>query len=682
MRNDFKQPDALLLCERPVISAVILFALLSASGLGGENPDSLRWRRPTQSYEFDTGILFGCIDPYSWYHGVAGLMHRDFPLDVVRPRKAFLNAEYYLRPGSGKLMLPREISSARKTTHELANGTIWIRFPPEESYGVALDIAYRPHADFIDMHVHLTPSKDVAAFELFFASYVGEQFHETWVPLEDEDGDLAWKRLENRRNLNEVFAIVRDANQHSRLDDGRWGGRMTEDTNVVIQRQHFSRPILVARDPQTGFALVFLCDATATTLLAGQYHVWDTAHDWCFGFDLVQGKPVQASARLIFRRFHDPEQMAETLHREWSAFDSRNGTGPQIEGPPGKQPNRATEIRTGDESRQGFETPGTPEDEKEFKARTLQALDDLMGRAPFGSDPPLSPRVLSTTDEGHYVRKKVRYGNASDDVVWAWLLIPKSAKDGSVPAIICLPGSFMTPNWGKDAPAGLQGPLNKGDPESYGRDFAAAGYIVLCPDYPCAGERTAPSLKSHDTTELDKRFPNWTRMGMSTWDVSRGIDFLLTLPEVDAQRIGCTGWSQGGLTSLLGAAKDPRIAVTVSVCGWSPWRGRPLTGTLASYNFPRLRPFVEQQRPLPVDLDEVAALIAPRPLLNINARADRYFPNRQILADAESELARYYRWLNAATHFQAISIPGDHAYSQAAADASRKWFDRWLRGAE
>lgn len=72
MRNDFKQPDTLLLCGRPVISAVILFALLPASRLDGENPDSLRWRRPTQSYEFDTGILFGCIEPYSWYHGVAG----------------------------------------------------------------------------------------------------------------------------------------------------------------------------------------------------------------------------------------------------------------------------------------------------------------------------------------------------------------------------------------------------------------------------------------------------------------------------------------------------------------------------------------------------------------------------------------------------------------------------------
>ena len=37
----------------------------------------INWSNATQSYEFDTGLLFGCIDPYSWYHGVAGLVQRD-----------------------------------------------------------------------------------------------------------------------------------------------------------------------------------------------------------------------------------------------------------------------------------------------------------------------------------------------------------------------------------------------------------------------------------------------------------------------------------------------------------------------------------------------------------------------------------------------------------------------------
>ena len=203
--------------------------------------------------------------------------------------------------------------------------------------------------------------------------------------------------------------------------------------------------------------------------------------------------------------------------------------------------------------------PASAEALVDFSERTTAGLLEMLGTPPFDDPPPLNPCLMHVVDAGNYWRKKVRYGNETDDVVWAWLLVPKHVSE-PVPAIICLPGSFMTPNWGKDAPAGLGGVENLGDPEAYGADLARLGYVTLCPDYPCAGERTTPGLKSHDTTDFDRRFPTWTRVGMSAWDVSRAVDFLLTVPEVDAGRIGCTGWSQGGQMSLLGAALEPRIA--------------------------------------------------------------------------------------------------------------------------
>jgi dienelactone hydrolase len=240
--------------------------------------------------------------------------------------------------------------------------------------------------------------------------------------------------------------------------------------------------------------------------------------------------------------------------------------------------------------------PSSLEEFAAFAQKTRAALLNILGTPPFTQPPPLSPQLIYTADEGSYYRRKVRYGNESDDVVWAWLLEPKGISEPT-PAVICLPGSFMTPNWGKDGPAGLAGPLEAGDPEAYGADLARLGYIALCPDYPCAGERTTPSLKSHDTAELDRRFPTWTRVGLSTWDVSRAVDFLLTLPEVDPNRIGCTGWSQGGQMSLLGAALDERIAAVAPVCGWSPLRGldeRIVDNLVQSYNYPRLRLYAEE----------------------------------------------------------------------------------------
>ncbi len=329
-----------------------------------------------------------------------------------------------------------------------------------------------------------------------------------------------------------------------------------------------------------------------------------------------------------------------------------------------------------------FECPTSPEAFGRFRAETLDALREVLGSTPFDDPPPLNPQVIYTSDDGVYWRRKVRYGNESDDVVWAWLLVPKDVDDDAPhPAVICLPGSFMTPNWGKDGPAGLAGPENAGDPEAYGADLARLGYIALCPDYPCAGERTTPGLKSHDTTEFDKRFPTLTRVGMSAWDVSRAVDFLLTVPEVDPNRIGCTGWSQGGQMSVLGAALDTRIAAVASVCGWSPLRNQsgPIADNLTrSYNFPRLRPYAKAARPMAFDLDAVAACIAPRPFLDVRAREDRYTPNRNDIAHATSEIRKVYQLLDVPDRFRAYTFSGDHAHNTHAARETQVWFYRWL----
>lgn len=316
----------------------------------------------------------------------------------------------------------------------------------------------------------------------------------------------------------------------------------------------------------------------------------------------------------------------------------------------------------------------------EHRARVRRALAELLGQSPFEHSPPLSARIIYSADEGGWWRHKVTYGNPSDDVVHAWLLVPKQL-DGPVPAVICLPGSFMTPNWGKDAPAGLAGPLTAGDPEAYGRDLVRRGYVVVCPDYPCCGERTTPGLKSHDTAELDRRFPEWTRVGLSAWDVSRAVDFLLERPEVDGRRIGCVGWSQGGQMSLIGAALDERIHTTVSVCGWGPLRG--VSGGRAanwarSYNFPRLQSHLEAGIPLPVDFDHLAAALAPRPFLDVRAREDDTFPNPGEIEHSLERVAAVYELAGDGDRFGVAWLPGGHGYSSGAARETEAWLHRWL----
>lgn len=272
------------------------------------------WNDATACYEFDTGVLFGCIRPFGHYHGIGGLMHRKLRLDLVRPEKAFLNAEYYIRPASGRQMLPRNLSHDRKTTHETRDHAVTLHFPPEPEFGLHLELSYLPHADIIDMRIRIRPTKDVDRLEIFFASYVCAALSETWVPLRNPKAKRAWVMLDNRRRLNGIFGIMSDRSLRDLLP------RQYPNHPVKVEKRVFSEPILVAKEPAQGLAIIFLCDPQTTKYLAGQYHGWDTAHDWSLTADLAKGREVEAWVRMICRSYVDAQTMFEEIPSLWVEF--------------------------------------------------------------------------------------------------------------------------------------------------------------------------------------------------------------------------------------------------------------------------------------------------------------------------------------------------------------------------
>ncbi len=252
----------------------------------------MRWTDAYDGYAFNTGVISGMINPFGDYHGVSGLMHRDHMINVVRPHKALLNAEYYLRPGSGMYMHPRWLSKQRCVEHGLEDGRVVLKFPEEDAYGFRMTLTYGAAEDVIDMTMRIDPTRPIEAFEIFFASYVVEAFSETWVNLQSS----GWKRLNNRGEMNASFAVACGDRALLLMRDGRFG-----DWQVEVDDEFFAQPILVDLDPSTRMALIFQLDEAATSLLCGQYHGWDTAHDWSFGADLVPGEPFEARARLVYR---------------------------------------------------------------------------------------------------------------------------------------------------------------------------------------------------------------------------------------------------------------------------------------------------------------------------------------------------------------------------------------------
>lgn len=275
-----------------------------------------RWIELTDTYMCDTDQLSGGIKPFGHYHGVCGLVHRHRPFNLVKPAGAFLNAEYYIRPGSAAKMVPRALSRQQLTTHEQIDDDVVVRFPPEPEYGLSLALTYSVRDEAIDMRMTIDPTADVPGFQIFFASYVCEALDETWVPLRNPDGTRDWSKIHHLGNLGDTFGVLRDSAARKRLLDKY----PDLDSSIEVQTRPFDRPILVARDSTDGLALVIMCQPDITPYVMGQYHVWDTAHDWAFAVDLRAGERVGARARMVCCPLPDVAGMSGMIDDRWGTF--------------------------------------------------------------------------------------------------------------------------------------------------------------------------------------------------------------------------------------------------------------------------------------------------------------------------------------------------------------------------
>jgi dienelactone hydrolase len=158
------------------------------------------------------------------------------------------------------------------------------------------------------------------------------------------------------------------------------------------------------------------------------------------------------------------------------------------------------------------------------------------------------------------------------------------------------------------------------------------------------------------------------------WDGMRAIDYLLTRPEVDGARIGCTGHSGGGTLTHFITALDERVKCAVVHEGGSQNRW-PLQVAPGS----ALGPSDVEQNFFPaavygVDKVDLHASIAPRPVLTtIEHHAERF-------DSAVEQIRARYRQLGAADKFDAVASDDPHAWTYKLRLATVDWFSRWFLG--
>lgn len=255
------------------------------------------------------------------------------------------------------------------------------------------------------------------------------------------------------------------------------------------------------------------------------------------------------------------------------------------------------------------------------KREALQELYRLtLGLQPYHDVAPCVETV-SEKDCGDHILRKLSYFTGPDERINAYMMIPKGMK-GKVPGVLCI---HPTTPFGKEQPIGND-PSANGQDRAYALHLARQGFATFAFDLVSVGERKYEGLECFDTAPFYLKHPKWSVRGKDLWDVSQALNVMASMPEIDADRLGSIGHSQGGGITIHAMAMESRIKAGVSSCGEWPYRisKNPFNAARTAWwvGRPALRPFCLTGKEFPVQMQELMAMAAPRAIMNISALND------------------------------------------------------------
>lgn len=301
-----------------------------------------------------------------------------------------------------------------------------------------------------------------------------------------------------------------------------------------------------------------------------------------------------------------------------------------------------------------------------YIADCQKRISEVFGQMPKRT--PLNAQITGTLHANGYSIEKLLYESSPQHHVTANLYIPSGK--GPFPAALLFCGHEET---AKATPSYEQTAVL----------FAKNGYVVLVIDPISQSERyqllddKGKALTRGGTSEHTLLNEAANLLGASTpadelWDNIRGLDYLVTRPEVDTTRIGCLGNSGGGMQTIYFAGMDRRIKV-MAPCSYLATRQRTLELTGPADGCAQM----PGEGALQLEFNDYLFASAPKPVLVLAGRYD--FIDYRGTQDAFSELKKVYTALGHSEKAAMFTYDDGHGISKPKREAAVQWFNRWLK---
>ena len=346
-----------------------------------------------------------------------------------------------------------------------------------------------------------------------------------------------------------------------------------------------------------------------------------------------------------------------------------------------------------------------------WRKQAREKVIDCLGIPDIGTNPKVTVNKKYTYD-GLDI-EELSWQLPSGRATQAILLKPTGAK-GPLPGVLGLHDHGGNKYFGlrKITRTGEQHPLMVTHQQAYysGRawanELAKQGFVVLVPDAFVFGSRR---IQYEDLSEIPRQgldtqgktddnpeqeayiteYNEWASAhehvlskslfcAGTTWpgvflaEDQRALDVLCARDDVDAERVGSSGLSGGGLRTAYLGGIDPRIACAVCVGFMTTWNdfllNRAYTHTWMTY-LPRVPEYL--------DFPEILGLRTPLPTLVLNNREDQLFTLPE-MQRADTILKEVYAKANAPDRYRANFYPGPHKFDMDMQQDAFAWFARWL----